>query len=409
MSAVPVALIGDTIVKIGAYAGYAAIVGLAVMALLYFAQAREVKRLREWAGRAPERDAELAQRVQADAQKRVVAQPLSPATTAAQNAEAARTAAAAALYAKVTPATPPAPLVGPPGQLTRPVAPGAVPGTMPALPQPPTPAPGSVPGAMTAAPGSVPGATVPAPGSVPGAMVPAPGSVPGATAPAPGSVPGAAAVTPAASAAAARSSSFVANGAGQETHESDAARPDPADGPLPLDGISTGDDGNFGFSPGRTGAIIGGAVAVVLVGVVLMIALTQGGDSPSTPNELGVVTQPATSSPASSGNSNSASPTTVDRRGTRVAVLNGTTQTGLARTVADEVEKARFTISGTENNADQAVPSTTVSYRDGNQRAAQIVAQVIGIDRSSVQPVDANASAAADADVVVVVGADKIG
>ena len=42
------------------YAGFAAIVGLGVLSLLYFAQAREVKRLREWAGRAPERDADLA-------------------------------------------------------------------------------------------------------------------------------------------------------------------------------------------------------------------------------------------------------------------------------------------------------------------------------------------------------------
>ncbi|MDX6732738.1 MAG: hypothetical protein QOC54_2686, partial [Baekduia sp.] len=34
----------------GAYAGFAAVLGLAVLSLLYFAQAREVKRLREWAG-----------------------------------------------------------------------------------------------------------------------------------------------------------------------------------------------------------------------------------------------------------------------------------------------------------------------------------------------------------------------
>jgi hypothetical protein len=400
MSAALIAVsVGDTIVKFGAYAGYASIIGLGVLSLLYFAQAREVKRLREWAGRSPERDAELALRVQTDAQKRVVAQPLSPATTAAQNAEAARTAAAAALYAKVpAPPPPPAPLVGQPGQLARPVAPGALPGTAPA----------TTAATTTPAPGSVPGATTPAPGSVPGATTPAPGSVPGATA----ITPGAAAAAAAGAAAASRSASVMGNGAGgQETHESDAARPDPADGPLPLDSFSSEDEGVFGFSPGRTGAIIGGAVAAVLVAVVLMIALTQGDDTPSKPNELGVVTSPA-SSPAPGGSSTTptaAGPSAVDRRATRVAVLNGTTQTGLARTVADEVEKARFTISGTENNADQAVPTTTVSYSAGNQRAAQIVAQVLGIDRASVQPVDANSSVAADADVVVIVGADKIG
>jgi hypothetical protein len=41
--------------EIGAAAGFAAVVGLAVLSALYFSQAREVKRLREWAGRAPER------------------------------------------------------------------------------------------------------------------------------------------------------------------------------------------------------------------------------------------------------------------------------------------------------------------------------------------------------------------
>ncbi|MDQ3720738.1 MAG: hypothetical protein M3350_08175, partial [Actinomycetota bacterium] len=41
--------------EIGAYAGLAAVVGLAVLSALYFSQARDVRRLREWAGRAPER------------------------------------------------------------------------------------------------------------------------------------------------------------------------------------------------------------------------------------------------------------------------------------------------------------------------------------------------------------------
>ena len=48
----------DVIQDVGAYAGFAAVVGLAVLAALYFSQARDVRRLREWAGRAPERAAE---------------------------------------------------------------------------------------------------------------------------------------------------------------------------------------------------------------------------------------------------------------------------------------------------------------------------------------------------------------
>src|SRR5436305_8131634 len=40
--------------EIGAAGGLAAVVGLTVLSALYFPQARDVKRLREWAGRAPE-------------------------------------------------------------------------------------------------------------------------------------------------------------------------------------------------------------------------------------------------------------------------------------------------------------------------------------------------------------------
>jgi hypothetical protein len=48
----------QVIKDIGAFAGLGAFLGLAVLSLLYFSQARDVRRLREWAGRAPERDAE---------------------------------------------------------------------------------------------------------------------------------------------------------------------------------------------------------------------------------------------------------------------------------------------------------------------------------------------------------------
>jgi hypothetical protein len=44
--------------QIGAFAGLAAFLGLGVLALLSFAYGRDIRRLREWAGSAPERDAE---------------------------------------------------------------------------------------------------------------------------------------------------------------------------------------------------------------------------------------------------------------------------------------------------------------------------------------------------------------
>jgi hypothetical protein len=48
----------DLIERIGSYVGLISFLGLAILALLYFSQARDVRRLRDWAGRAPERATE---------------------------------------------------------------------------------------------------------------------------------------------------------------------------------------------------------------------------------------------------------------------------------------------------------------------------------------------------------------
>lgn len=81
--------------EIGSYAGLAAVLGLAVLSALYFSQARDVRRLREWAGRAPERAPQPQP-------QRVVAKPvpkppaaLRPATPAATPKPATAQASAA--------------------------------------------------------------------------------------------------------------------------------------------------------------------------------------------------------------------------------------------------------------------------------------------------------------------------
>src|SRR4051812_1306849 len=51
----------DLIDRIGPYLGIAAFLGLAILAFLIIQQAREVRRLREWAGRAPERATEAVE------------------------------------------------------------------------------------------------------------------------------------------------------------------------------------------------------------------------------------------------------------------------------------------------------------------------------------------------------------
>jgi hypothetical protein len=58
----------DLIERIGPYLGIAAFLGLAILAFLIFQQAREVRRLREWAGRAPERASAAAEATTAAAE-----------------------------------------------------------------------------------------------------------------------------------------------------------------------------------------------------------------------------------------------------------------------------------------------------------------------------------------------------
>jgi LytR cell envelope-related transcriptional attenuator len=60
----------DLLERIGPYLGIAAFLGLAILAFLIIQQAREVRRLREWAGRAPERADEAAQAAAAAAEAR---------------------------------------------------------------------------------------------------------------------------------------------------------------------------------------------------------------------------------------------------------------------------------------------------------------------------------------------------
>ena len=447
--------LGNTVERIGAYGGLASLIGLGVLALLYFAQAREVKRLREWAGRAPERAAEVEQRVLADAQRRVIAQPQTPAAqvaataagaapaarlpTAGPTGEAATRAAAASIVAAR--ATHPSPTPGPPGQLARPsLPPAGAPATQAPVPQPGAATPGSVPtapGAVPTAPGAVPaapGAVPTAAGAVPdasttsapaSAATPSPGKSASATpqvpppanpvASTPTSAAALAAKRPTATAssppAAAAKPRVVAqppaaaNGAGQETRESAAARPlpRPPAPPAPPAAKSPPDDG-AGWHPGRMLAIVGGVLGLGLV-VVLVIMFVGGDDpAPSARSTIGTVPK---SQPEQSARSSSGQAASVVRGDTTTTVLNGTTQAGLASTVQTKLTKAGFKKGEVDDNVDQTLSETAVYFTPGNERAAKDVAKVIGISSSAVQPEDRNVDVATSgADVVVTVGAD---
>jgi hypothetical protein len=75
----PVALsLTHTVTEIGALVAVAGLLAIAVLSLLFFTQGKEIRRLREWAGRAPERAEELAQ-----AQRGVPVAAATPAAAAA--------------------------------------------------------------------------------------------------------------------------------------------------------------------------------------------------------------------------------------------------------------------------------------------------------------------------------------
>lgn len=77
--------------QIGAFAGLAAFLGLAVLALLSFTHGRDIRRLRDWAGSAPERDAERKEQTTTIAAQRAEElRALEEARTAEQKAVSSR-------------------------------------------------------------------------------------------------------------------------------------------------------------------------------------------------------------------------------------------------------------------------------------------------------------------------------
>jgi hypothetical protein len=420
----------DKIEHYGAYAGIAAVFGLGVLSLLYFAQAREVKRLREWAGRAPERAAELEARVTADAQRRVTPappvapRPTAPATPAAQQAvppptpgvAAPATAAAAAAGATAT-------TVAKPGT----AAPQNGTGSGAAVPAPGTEAkPGEDEKDGEAKDGEVkkpdeagaePAAGEPKPfGPQPKpAETPDKPPVPAATAAA--GAAGAAAVAAAASPGAAAATPGAAPATPPPAAAAPAARPAPLRAPTPSAslpprtpaGARTRTDAGDGRSRGRLAAIVGAVVGVIAVLAVAGILIFGGGGDEPAPKP-NTVAQPTTDTAANGATTPSTAPAKLNRKAVPLAVLNGTTVTGLARGAADKLTAKGYNEPNvvTNDTTNQQRPATQVYYEAKARAAAFDVAKVLGVPTSQVKPMDANARALADrAQVAVFVGGDK--
>jgi hypothetical protein len=383
---------------LGAWAGFAAVLGLAVLTALFVAQARELKRLREWAGAAPERAIEerraqaQAQQAQAEAQRRAAYQPKvqAPPPVAGQAPVAAAPAAQDPAAVSAAPATAVA-VARKAATVAREAAKAVVqqgPGTAAAEEKPPQEGAAGTPPAGAAQP-APPGTEDPKGAPAPDA--PGPKAAGGAAATANGTVKGDAA-TAVASASGAGATKPAAAGAQPPSK----AAPQPVPPPLLTTSGAKGQRNPL--------MLLGGVVAAGLVVVFLSTRLFGGDDG--TPTGAPVEPQPGSRAP--SGPAGGAIQPTARKR-IVVAVLNGTTTTGLARGAADRLQSRGYRIGQVTNATDQSRTASSVSYAAGYRRAAMDVARIVHASIGTVRPMDAATRVVAgeDAMVVVTVGSDQ--
>jgi hypothetical protein len=97
----------------------------------------------------------------------------------------------------------------------------------------------------------------------------------------------------------------------------------------------------------------------------------------------------------------------LDPAGIEVAVLNTTSAGGLAGSVSKQIEDAGF-LPGAVGSLVREADQTVVMFQRGQDRAAKRVAKEL--DGAAVQRIDREVQAAApEADVVVVLGQDRVG
>jgi hypothetical protein len=373
--------------KYGAYVGIAAFFGLAILSLLYFAQAREVKRLRDWAGRAPERAAELE-------------------ALAIAHAEEARRAPAPAPAAE--PAT-----VPPVQRITAPAAPanGTVelePAQVAALafaraagvrtPHPPRPHPAPV----AAAPADAPPAEVAAAGAAT-----ATGDATAVADVAAGNGHGSGDVPAPATPAARRAEAAPPPRAAAPLRQAPPPRRPAAPRRAALAGPPARRE-----SSARTivlTALVG--LAVLAAVVFAVVKLTGGGGSHAPAPQPKVVTQSSPASPSATATAQATPALT--KATTRVEVYNGTTVSGLAGSVRDQLASLGYdqaNLDAATYTPNQRRQASTVMYQRGDRSAAATVARSLGI--SDVRLIDTATQQLLQQsgkkwDVVVIVGADK--
>src|SRR3954454_1487987 len=370
----------DQVEKYGAYVAIACFFGLAVLSLLYFAQARELRRLRDWAGRSPEFEYdELERRVLTLESRRAApqraAEPAPAAAVATNGAHKLKPEQVAALaFARAAGvAEPPHP--------PKPTAPTAAP-----VPQPPAVAVQDAP--QTA----VEAAPPPAPGPEP---APVTGNGNGTAS---GEVPA------------------PLTSAGRRAPAQPLRRPAPT--PAPARRMPTG-------PPARRESSTRSVILIVLLGLVVLAGAAFGaktllGGNDDTPPPRNHLIAPSTGKQPSGGDtgdtgskSRSKAPATPPRAERTVLVLNGTPTPLLAATMKDQLVTAGYAdgkLAPADDPNGRGVSPSDLYYVRGAASQAKDVAKVLHISSDQVKPIDATLQASAENhSVVVEIGADKSG
>ncbi len=363
--------------NVGSDAGFAAIIGLAILVLLYFAHAREAKSLREQLSAALQRVEALERRLMSGAVSAPVPVARPPIATAA-GASSGATSAPPTASATAAPATA---LAAAPAGVGAPALIDAT-RVVPAFEQVATGAEQAdgrkdpVPAQALAAPGGT-GTAAPPP------VAPPPVAPPTVARPQP-----AAGRTPApVTAAAGGNGSAPAAGAQALSH-----------GSLLREGLP----GQSRRRSLRILAPLAVAVAAVAVAIVVVVLLTSGSSTPkAAAHHHGVNSQMALAL-------RKVAPGSVT-----IAVVNDTTVNQLAHHTAQRLTAKGFKQGQLATGANQSLKTTTVGYLPGRRLDALAVAHALKLTAAVVAPVQAASKALAcpgtapcAADVVVTVGAD---
>ena len=388
MANLPLALsVHHFVNSVGADAGFAAIIGLAILVLLYFAQARETANLREQAYEAAQRVAQLEARLTSLARQQAAAAQAAPARAA--QAGGVRAPVPAPAFAGAVVMAP-----GPPAGVGAPALAAAtrlIPATPVAEPQPTYDEHGVArsdgqPVDDTAL-GSLPPATAAAVGGN-GSSKGGVASPPRVTPPPRGVLPTAGGGRPA---QAARRPGAASTAAGRAP-----VAPPPRFSEPPRK-----------RSLGLRLALLAAGALVIAAIVVGLLHFTGSGGSPNSTRASNTSNAPSTTT-SRRKRTVAVTPSTVT-----VSVLNGTASNGLAGRISNQLTSAGYEQGRVATASDQTRTATIVAYMPGHKAQALAVAKSLKLGPASVQPVDPATQAVAcpvstqcTSQVVVTVGTD---